>query len=283
MKQFDPEKVLEEKAAVETFYEKKAVLGIDIYGYSQYDIGPQSFIPVLFDLLYRKTVADCLEREGSFFSNYANLESLKKNFIPTGDGGFQIIETPFHAILFISIFKTNLKLYHNKVPIPKSEYKILPKLRDQIGEIELRFCITFDNIMHFDDNYFGPAIINCARILSKDSLNRFLIDQATVSWFEQELGGIENLSMLKLITLAEVNYFKTFKLTDKSKSYFFQEGEIGFRTINLLKIGKIKSKNTELMVYNLHVQLRVNTPLNDKNIKHYIITIGNLNTTGIQQ
>lgn len=48
----------------------------------------------------------------------------------------------------------------------------------------------------FFSNFYGSAIINCARIISKDRLNRCLIDAETNKWFLHNTNGIETLTCL---------------------------------------------------------------------------------------
>jgi hypothetical protein len=73
--------------------------------------------------------------------------------------------------------------------------------------------------MRTDSNTYGPGIISAARIISKDRLNRFLIDENTHLWFLKNLHGIEGLIRLKIS-----DYYKKLSFIDDelklSKEHF---------------------------------------------------------------
>lgn len=67
-------------------------------------------------------------------------------------------------------FQANIVRYNSRNDTSSALYEV-------IGEINLRYSLTYDNLYFYNKNYYGPAIINCARIMSKDKLNRFLLDK----------------------------------------------------------------------------------------------------------
>jgi hypothetical protein len=46
--------------------------------------------------------------------------------------------------------------------------------------------------------YYGKPIINNARILNKDSLNRFIIDKSVYQYFTNYFNGIGNLPRITI-------------------------------------------------------------------------------------
>ncbi len=48
-----------------------------------------------------------------------------------------------------------------------------------------------------------------------------------------------------------------------------------------MKLGIIKSKNTELAIYNLHIQITVNKYREHTEKRLITVSLGNLNTSGI--
>ncbi len=283
MKKFNPEsklaKKLTQKEKLEfhlDFVEHKSILGIDIYKYSAYPDKVQVYVPVLFNSLYKETVRVCISKEKFFFQkSYNKHEEFKENFISTGDGGFQIFDNPIQSILFASYFQ----LIINRFNSGSLTTNLNKNLFEIIGRIELRYVITFDKIFSYDNNFFGAGIINNARILAKDNLNRLLVDYPTVNWFYQHINTVENLMVIKKDDFSKINYFKDYD-SDKHSLIFNSSGKI--KSLDLLKIGTIKSKNTELEVFNLKIQLSLSVPALKRDYKRFLTTVGNLNTTGIE-
>ena len=114
-------------------YAPVTVLGIDICKYSSYEVVRQSLIPLLFDIIYTQTVGD-VGRHLNYMFQSASKDKLESQFISTGDGGFQLLETPIHAILFAVFFEINLRSYNS--------FHCYPKLRAYIGELRVRYCVT---------------------------------------------------------------------------------------------------------------------------------------------
>ena len=257
----------------------RSVLGIDIYQYSSYGEFEQTLIPFMFKTIFSATIRMCLENHRFIFQEYDEAR-IERNFISTGDGGFLIFSTPLHALLFASNFAVVLRIYN--------AYHFFPKLRSIIGGISIRYAITYDKIYSFENNFYGRAIINCARILQSDSLNRCLIDENAHRWFTLNMEGLENLQVITIEEIANISYFHDFDSTliktnqDKifGKDASRREGIINS---DILKIGKIMSKETELNIYNIHLQvsLRLCNDDDPSQTKLVTVSLGNLNTSGI--
>jgi hypothetical protein len=283
MKTFEPEKVLSKVldknlkiSFHDQFIENKSVLGIDIYKYSEYPADMQVYVPVLFNSLYQLTVTYCCQYEKYFFQNYgSSLSFFKEHFISTGDGGFQIFDNPIQSIVFSAYYQLNVRRFNSG-----SLITVLNKnLFEIIGRIELRYAITFDKIYAYDKNFYGPAIINNARILSKDHLNRFLIDFQSSDWFDKNNNTLENLLIMKKEDFCKTKYFKNY---NKDESTLLFNIRSNIKSIDILKIGTIKSKNTSLEIFNLRIQILINLTGPKGGLTEFLVTIGNLNTQGIE-
>jgi hypothetical protein len=257
----------------------RSVLGIDIYQYSSYGEFEQTLIPFMFKTLFSATIKMCLENHRFIFQEYDEAR-IERNFISTGDGGFLIFSTPLHALLFASNFAIVLRIYN--------AYHFFPKLRSIIGGISIRYALTFDKIYSFENNFYGRAIINCARILQSDSLNRCLMDENVHRWFTLNMEGLENLQVITIEEIANISYFQDFDSTlveshgDKIFGPDASRRE-GIINSDILKIGKIMSKETELNIYNLHLQVSLRLTNDDDPTQTKLVTVslGNLNTAGI--
>lgn len=259
----------------------KAVLGIDIFQYSSYGEFEQTLIPFLFKKMLHTTIELCLSHHPFIFQKYSR-EIIEKNFISTGDGGFLIFDNPMHSLLFACNFAVVLRVYN--------AFHFFPRLRKIIGGISVRYAMTYDKIYEYADNYYGRAIINNARMLAKDSLNRCLIDQHTHTWFTTNIEGVENLQVMTLDDI--VNIFE-FSQDDYDKAVLENTNDMifskepsrrdGIINSDILKIGMIKSKESELNIYNLHLQVSLKLTNDDDPSQQKVVTVslGNLNTTGI--
>jgi hypothetical protein len=259
-------------------FNKKAVLGIDIYKYGMYKHLEQTLIPSIFKILFDKAIKLCLENNKFVFQHYTK-ERIENSYISTGDGGFVIFDTPLHALFFSINFEMMVRTYNS--------YHLYPKLRDIIGSINLRYAITYDTVYYFEKNHYGSAIIFNSRILERDSLNRCLIDQDTYNWFLINIDGIENLQVL---TINEVFNIYEFQSYDKE---LIRKGEneimntrisrySGIINSDVSKIGQIASKGMDLNIYNLHLQITMKASSSPTTTKRTItISLGNLNTAGI--
>lgn len=258
----------------------KSVLGLDIYQYSSYGEFEQMLIPFLFKTMLSTTIDLCIDNHPFIFQKYTK-EHIEKNFISTGDGGFLIFDTPLHSLLFASNYAIVLRIYN--------AFHFFPRLRKIIGGISTRYAITYDHVYSYDDNHYGTAIINNARILSRDSLNRCLIDEHVHRWFTVNIDGIENLQVITIEDVAHIYEFShgysTLPLSTRSDKIFGHEAnrQEGIINSDILKIGKIKAKETDINIYNLHLQVSMTLVNNDDENQKKIVTVslGNLNTTGI--
>ncbi len=260
-------------------FNRVAVLGIDIYRYGQYKHLEQTLIPVLFKILFEKAIRLCLENNQYIFQRYTK-DRIERSFISTGDGGFLIFDTPLHALFFAINFEVVVRAYN--------AYHLFPKLRKIIGSLSLRYAITQDTIFSFENNFYGSAIINNARILEKDSLNRCLMDQNSYDWFLANIDGIENLQIYTIDEISNIQEFQDYdyKYIDEGENQII-DTEVSRRTgiinTDILKIGQIHSKEVLMNIYNVHVQVTLKIFADDKkDLKRTItVTLGNLNTSGI--
>lgn len=258
---------------------QKSVLGLDIYQYSSYGEFEQMLIPFLFKTILSTTIDLCIDNHPFIFQNYSH-EQIEKSFISTGDGGFLIFDTPLHSLLFASNYAIVLRIYN--------AFHFFPRLRKIIGGISTRYAITYDKVYNYHDNFYGRAIINNARILSRDSLNRCLIDEHVHRWFTVNIDGMENLQVITIDDVSHIQDFSnysTLPLATGSDKIFGRESSRREGIINsdILKIGKIKAKETDINIYNLHLQVSLSLVNNDDESQKKIVTVslGNLNTTGI--
>lgn len=260
-------------------FNKVSVLGIDIYRYGQYKHLEQTLIPVLFKILFEKATRLCLENNQYIFQRYTK-DRIERSFISTGDGGFLIFDSPIHALFFAINFEVMVRAYN--------AYHLFPKLRNFIGNLSLRYAITHDTIFNFENNFYGSAIINNARILEKDSLNRCLMDQNSYDWFLANIDGLENLQVYTIQDISNIQEFLDYdnKYIDEGENQILDR-EISRRSgiinTDILKIGQIHSKEALMNIYNVHIQIALKIFAdNQKDVKRTItVTLGNLNTSGI--
>ncbi|TNE53208.1 MAG: hypothetical protein EP338_11775 [Bacteroidetes bacterium] len=282
MKEFKAEKLLEElhdeeniRKLPEAYLYRRVILGFDIYKYSQFPHAEQIYVPVVLEHLYQKTCQNCLDHEAFHFHKYGDrIEDFRKNFISTGDGGFQLFETPVQAIVFSLFFQANvMRFVSGSSPDP-----LLMKLHPIIHTFELRYAITYDHVYSYKRNFYGPAIINNARILSRDSLNRLLIDSNTVLWFIHHLNSIENLLDLDKKAFLQTAFYKD---ADPGQSSYLFNRKGSFISVDILKIGQIEAKTRSLDIYNLHIQAKLSLKIRKHDYQIFVTTLGNLNTSGI--
>jgi len=257
----------------------EAVLGIDIYKYSEYKILKQNLIPLVFNLLLNETIDSIINSNDlSLFKN--DIEMLKTRFISTGDGGFIFFNTPFHALIFNLHFHSVLHMY-----ITGNFY---PNLSRYVGNITIRSAITFNDVYMYGNTSYGKAIIENSRILHKDRLNRFIIDKKTYNYFNKYFNGIETLSIMSTelikektgIDVTEMSFFRNDN--DKKNKNEFSDFPI-IRNIHIQKIEDLFSKNTKLQIYNIEIQYSAKW-YNSKNPilqELFLLTIGNLNINNI--
>jgi hypothetical protein len=287
--EFTPNYTAAELDDIRQITESKAtVVGIDIYRYSQYPTEKQIFIPHLYDVIYGETWNLIKQNYSFLFQEYGDVTDLnsdqhikhKAYFISTGDGGYQILPTPVHGIIFILTFATVLRLYNAD--------RFMRKLHAKIGNIEVRYAMTLEEVYRYRDNFFGAGIINNAGILGRDKLNRFLIDQNVHGWFLKRTLGIENLMSLSLEDLKNLPEFAAYddaKLHTGNNALILNRSDElskeGFKSLEVQKIGKVRQKQTLLDIYNVHMQALIHYQNLFKQEAILTVSVGNLNTVGI--
>lgn len=257
---------------------QKAVLGFDIYQYSQYEPEQQNLVPFLFELLFNEAKRQVLEAENTFFE----ATSIDRKFISTGDGGFQIFDNPLQAVVFNTQFHAILLCYNSS--------RFYPKLRTFVGPIYLRTCVTYGQVFDYNDNHYGQAIILNARILSKDKLNRFLVDDSTHLWFLRKMNGIENITeitverLMVALGLSGAPRVSTYFSPAATRHLVTANPTMSkYRSCHSQKIGTVHAKKLPLSIYNVEIQLYAY--LMDENDHSrgdgMVVTIGNSNSSGI--
>lgn len=177
-------------------------------------------------------------------------------------------------------------------------------------------CDEYTNIKAEMGGYTGTAIVTCARILARDKLDRMLIDSETYQYFIERFFGIENLPSFDTDGMTHLfyKYYDTHPEVEKQHEIIsnllqpirspLNERNNGFLECRTHKIGYLKSKQTELDIYNVEIKTILSTIEIIDVLKHvyrkeygdaipglidetktypeYIIsTIGNLNTFGL--
>ncbi len=283
--------------------EKKAVLGLDIYQYSKYKDEKQDLIPVILKEIIDSAFFHFKKYEQESYNRNRN---ILNDFIDTGDGGYWFFDTPLDALIF--------SMYINVFVHAFNSFIIYPILREHIGIFTVRYAITYDDVYKLDGKSYGTAIINNARIMSKDKLNRLLIDENSYDWFLKEINGVENIKNFvqvnqqknnRIITLKNHNHKITDQL-DLLKTKYENSFVLGIHKENLQKenvdlnmeffdvitnvicqkLDQISVKEDSFKVYNLFIQYRLT--INEDNItpeEYYdellAVSLGNLNANGI--
>ncbi|GBF41199.1 hypothetical protein LPTSP2_04710 [Leptospira ellinghausenii] len=256
-----------------------SVLGFDIYHYSQYKNQDQDIIPFLFDDLLRESSIFAATFDSFIFQK--EKKEIYTKLISTGDGGFLTFENPLNALIFLLYFNIQLKYFNS--------FHRMEKIRKMLGPISIRYAITTDSIFGYDHNIFGPAIINNARIMSGDKLNRLIIDKKTHEWFEKNLFGLENLPNIDIPYLKNKNLYK--KYNDLTKNCWYITHNINERNpkiinVDVLKIGESEIKKTKLDTYNVIVTYKAKAfkkyDIQDtEEFNNITLNLGNYNTTGL--
>jgi hypothetical protein len=260
---------------------EKTVLGIDIFGYSQYEHNRQNLVPFIFDIIYQEAMHNIEDYDGCFFEGY----SFEKNFMSTGDGCFQLFDNPIQAFIFNSNFYVTMHRYNAG--------RFYPELRFYVGEIVFRSCLTTGKVFPYENNNFGSAIINNARILSQDKLNRLLIDENTNKWFLAKIDGIENLSEILLEDLLNIleifeDWGKTAIFRTKTTYNMNESNKYGreyskIKNCHVQKIGNITAKSDIISIYNVEIQMYmyIFDPNSTDTGSGMVVSMGNSNTTDI--
>ncbi|MBX7086657.1 MAG: hypothetical protein K1X70_09530 [Leptospirales bacterium] len=228
---------------------KVSVLAMDGYRYSQGSFRQQATIPIVLWGLHDLTMRVLKANERFLFYS----DDPPK--IDLGDGGFLIFPTPLHSLLYAVWFEVGLRLYNT--------YHISPEFRKLVGPLTMRYSIAYNDLIQVDSNYYGPAIITAARIISRDRLNRCLLDQGSVDWFMRYFNGVENLQLISLpevMNILKEIYGKLYhppQLNAQSETSLFQllkDKHWGFRSIHIQSIGDLPIKGGNIGVHNLCVQ-----------------------------
>jgi len=263
--------------------DKMAVLGLDIYKYSEFDEDKQNLIPFVFDIIFDeawKHITQTIQGLPSDLPLFRDIKDTRENFISTGDGGFLLFNTPLHAVIFNLHFYSILHLFNTG--------HFYPRLSKYIGDIIVRSAITYDNVFRYEKKYFGKPIIDNARMLSKDKLNRFIIDKSVYQYFNKYFNGIGNLPIINIesieramgINIENNLIFFTRRENENRKNYFINDR---IRNVHIQKIEELTSKNTRLELYNLEIQIfTIQCDEIDTNKEvSLLITVGNTNLNNI--
>jgi len=258
---------------------KMAVLGLDIFKYSEYEPNRQNLVPFIFDMIFNKTLNDIKKEEKAFFKDIDIIGENK--FISTGDGGFILFDTPLHAIIFNLRFFAVLHLFNTG--------HLFPELSRYIGKIVIRSAITRDMVFKFNEKYYGKAIIDNSRILSRDRLDRFAISENVYDHFIKFFNGIENLPNLRIKDIYDAyeEGKRDYNIDVYAATQFFNQDRNTdlIKSIHVQKIERLISKNTELTFYNIEVQFFIDM-YNDENETEkisFILSVGNLNANKLEQ
>jgi hypothetical protein len=253
--------------------ESRSIVGIDIYKYSSFEFKKQSLIPFIFEMLYRDTTENCLKYEPWLFQ-YLSDKKFSSSFISTGDGGFQELRSPLHAIIFIIHFEANLRIYNSGL--------YYPKLMKEVGQLSLRYAITYGKILDYGDNKYGPAIINNARILSRDKLNRLLIDGDTHDWFMTNMNGIETIPLLNLKDCQKMKRFKLYK--GDLEGLLINEKGCDIVHLSSSRLSDLHVKEQVIRVHNIYAQAKMEILIKEDHVPYgkVMVTVGSPNATGIE-
>jgi len=258
---------------------KEAVLGYDIYKYSEYKEHKQNLIPIVFDLIFKETISS-LKHSGDLSLFQTEIERIKSRFISTGDGGYLFFSTPLHALVFNLHFYSVLHMFNTR--------HFFPSLSKYVGNIIIRSAITFNNVYEYGSSSYGKAIIDNSRILSKDRLNRFIIDKMVFNYFNKYFNGIESLPIITVDFIENILSEKMEKMTffRNNENNESQRNDLNMpviRNVHVQKIEDLLSKNTKLQLYNIEIQYSAkwfDTNEQQKPVT-FILTIGNLNVNNM--
>lgn len=279
-------------------FEKHSVLGVDILGYSKFPDLEQTFVPFIFHMTLLKAIKDIFNYEPFLFQEFTDgsngieridicSKNILKRFIPTGDGGYLILNNPLQAVVFAVYFESRLREYNTGL----RNKNIL----DYLGPLKVRYAIAHEDVFRVEDqnNYFGAGIISCARIMAKDTLDRCLIDENVHNWFLKHFNGIEALRTLRYKRLVKMDPFKKFSegpfKNAEYASFAFRDNPNssthGLDTVIVMKIGTISVKKSDISVYNLFIQMPYQYASDDNDHNdpksHFVISVGNPNSSGL--
>jgi hypothetical protein len=151
-----------------------------------------------------------------------------------------------------------------------------PELSKFIGGLTVRSTITYDYVFNYEKNWYGKAIIKNARILSKDKLNRFLIDKESFDYFLSKFNGIESLSLR-----TEEDIKKALKDEEEVDHNNINFDNNVFKNIHVQRLEDTVAKETKLSIYNVEIQYLSSIVAEDKKETSFVLTIGNSNVMSI--
>ena len=254
-------------------YSRRTVLGIDIYRYSKMEIVAQTLVPYVLKKLYFSAAARCLKKETFFFPAKSE-EWFDQSNIDTGDGYFQIFDNPIQALIFLIHFEAELKILNS---MNGSEDPEIAMIFEQ--PLVARYTITEGPIFDFDGTKYGKGIIDCARIISKDRLNRLLIDRNVSDYFVINFNGIETLQVTSLEDLRNI---KDLEHDPNGLSVLFlpDGDESAISRLDIQQIEKVSVKDDDFEIFNVYLQvfIRLTEPIE---LAKQIVSVGNLNSTGL--
>jgi hypothetical protein len=258
---------------------KICVIGFDIYRYASLALDRQAFVPIVIDEIVNYSI-HVMRQSYDYVFQRMDWDRYSELSIGTGDGRYYFVDTPLHGLLHVLMIASILRMYNS--------YHFLRELRAQVGQITARFAITYDSLYRYKSDVFGTAIVQNARLLSRDRLNRLLIDDHTHDWFMENIGGLEALMTLTLKDLSSINPFLLYdqKKMDGQNALIPKEALVssreGIKAVDVLKVGEISQKEQTLDVYSVHIQAAIlyKHLLMQESALH-TLTVGNLNTAGI--
>jgi len=252
--------------------ETKSVLGVDLYQYSQMEKLKQFVVPSLIREVFDLTHNNLAQTEQLFFTK-AELDEIGSNKIDTGDGFYVILDNPIKATVYLIVFATTLQTVHTR--------RQAAILGDTFSDFVFRYTITTGDLFQYENKYYGDALIRCARIISLDKLNRFLMDRQSYHWFLENAEGFETMRLHKNADLVK---YKNAKLHTDKKSVTFPDESLDptLETVIVQKIGMKTAKTDEVDIYSLYVQAKLSYRFEGTESDFLmIVSIGNLNVSGI--
>lgn len=166
----------------------RSVLGVDVYRYNQMPELGQVVLPHCIHNLIEGSIADLQTHERALFSEDI-LSEARANLIDTGDGFFITFPDPIRAFCFAVYFHANLSTINSGNQLQFIRF-VIPQ------GISVRYALTLGEVYHYENKIYGKPIIACARLLSMDKLNRFLLDTRSIKWFDLWTNGIETLARI---------------------------------------------------------------------------------------
>lgn len=255
------EAALKQRLGSAEHVKRRAVLGMDIFGYTRYPDFEQMLIPPAFSIIHDLTNRKFVKNEKFLSASFPDGKFPAGDFINTGDGGFQIFETPLHAVMYAMRFALYLKVFNTG--------HFYPRLRKAIKQdISTRFSIAYDDTFKFNGTFYGPGVIRAQRLMSRDKLDRCLCDGNTYDWFERHCNGLENLSSVPLEQIARAEAFKDISKASDLRTGFTlldngtddgANADNRIKFSNVMRLGDVPVKGGKaLTAFSLYLQASAN-------------------------